>query len=673
MALTVNLEERMKRQEMEKKNAMNSNFYADSPSRRRSSRVASLSPSSFTPLIQEAPSGTLSNASTTSSSSSTTSSSFLPSSPSRKYSVMRGLPKTMDEINLNEIEASSSSSAFTKNSFQPNNNNNNNNNTSNTSNNSISNQKYSQSLRSNPDRKHPTLNFQPTNLSTPSTSVTSRSGITPSIKQINLQETPSQAILEKLVSQKEMDEIAKSTPLRNFYKNTIGKILGNSGQDHPVTNNNKNNPTDSTAGNNNHKPAYNIKQTSNNGYSITQSTANTSSTKLMPTYSTNNNNNSNNNSNTTPKKQINVNTPISDSDETVKVVHNLRNRSIIASPLPAPRHHRRSSLAAQNRFEMRESFEPVEIVSVFVRRHQKNLLAYALATLFLLAASYHIYDGITRESFTINKPEKIEPLELVETVNKKDQTSSLVELTQLIDTRLTEFRQTEISQLEKIERSLQAEIRQIKAVDSSKTALFKDSLKSLEGHFKVLENKMEKFSSDLLQLKISHNKQQQKSEHKTEHINEKKIVKEQEEKSLVDLTFNAKVIKHLTTSPTSFNSVPENVLSSHNSRNSFIFKGNRGKITLQFPSSISATRVSIEKSLNDPFGCAPKDFEIWSLRNAQNERDRPVLIGKGTFDALRNEPQEFPVHSHKTFILQMRIRNNHGNDRFTCLYRFKVL
>ena len=61
------------------------NFYADSPSRqlRRSARVASLSPSSFAPLISAS-----SNSSGTNSAISS-SSSYAPASPSRKYSLIK--------------------------------------------------------------------------------------------------------------------------------------------------------------------------------------------------------------------------------------------------------------------------------------------------------------------------------------------------------------------------------------------------------------------------------------------------------------------------------------------------------------------------------------------------------------------------------------------------------
>lgn len=77
-------------------NIINSNLYADSPSRqlRRSARVASLSPSSFAPLIS-----TGSNNYSGTNSATSSASSYAPASPSRKYSLMKS-GKLENEITL---------------------------------------------------------------------------------------------------------------------------------------------------------------------------------------------------------------------------------------------------------------------------------------------------------------------------------------------------------------------------------------------------------------------------------------------------------------------------------------------------------------------------------------------------------------------------------------------
>ena len=185
-----------------------SNSYADSPSRqvRRSTRVASLSPSSFTPLI---PQMSLDNSEIIPSSASSTSS-YMPSSPSRKYSLKRNgyQGAVMDEIKISDIEPENKNknSNFIEESGLTD--------SKNYSQNYTSSSGSSYTL-SNPERIHPTLTFQPTNLSTPSTLLSnpimsSSSGITPSVKHINLQETPTQRILEKLVTKGDMEEIAKA-------------------------------------------------------------------------------------------------------------------------------------------------------------------------------------------------------------------------------------------------------------------------------------------------------------------------------------------------------------------------------------------------------------------------------------------------------------------------------
>ena len=94
------------------------------------------------------------------------------------------------------------------------------------------------------------------------------------------------------------------------------------------------------------------------------------------------------------------------------------------------------------------------------------------------------------------------------------------------------------------------------------------------------------------------------------------------------------------------------------------------------------TRFSIEhipKSLS-PTGkidSAPKDFLVLGL---ESERDgNPTELGQYSYDQ-NGEPLQFfekiPSNSpetEKTFpYVELRILNNHGNEDYTCLYRFRV-
>jgi SUN domain-containing protein 1/2 len=56
----------------------------------------------------------------------------------------------------------------------------------------------------------------------------------------------------------------------------------------------------------------------------------------------------------------------------------------------------------------------------------------------------------------------------------------------------------------------------------------------------------------------------------------------------------------------------------------------------------------------------------------------PVKFGSYSFSAAADAPslQYFPVQSDKIDrpyqIIELRIESNHGNPKYTCLYRFRV-
>lgn len=642
------------------------NDYADSPSRqvRRSTRVASLSPSSFTPLISDS---TMTMSSGTSSASSA--SSFMPASPSRKYSMMRA---GYNGVSIDEIVISDDIVNDNVNKRPP----------------------AYPTLRSNPERKHPTLDFQPTNLDTPSTQihgVTKNTGITPSVKQINLagtnsnstrinsnnqnnSNTPAHGILDKLISRGEMEEIAKATPLANYY-NKAKAMMPTFGEVKVAE-----------------KVSKNIIEPNTN----TTSSANSINCKATGTYemrtrSNNNNTGTGNSANVTPKKQTD-NTPISEAD-TVKVVRTLRNRSIISSPLPATR-------SSTNLHTPSRKDQPKIDVTVFFRKHQKNLLAYSLLAVFLAATLYHIYDGLFAGIVDIkdtveDTKDAIKDTLRDDSIGTRDNSAGTIpsiqkdEVVRLIEEKFTETRQNESKLEEKIsfifdkmtleldEKLSQKLVQNIPvAQDTANAELQRKALDGITSSVKRLEKKLQvleaKFDANLKEERAKEAKESAREIAKTtkENARQSDITK----KTPLPLT----VVKHLTTSPlqeTLFKSSPfppENAVSISSSHSPFKFRGDRGKLAVIVK---SATEVVLEHPLLPDRSCAPRDFEVWGLPNPLNERDSPQLLLKNTF-SLSKESQHFTLlqSSSKTFkVLQLRIRNNHGNDKFTCLYKFKVL
>ena len=627
--------------------------YADSPSRqvRRSARVASLSPSSFTPLISEQQLSGISSAS------SSTSSSYMPSSPSSKYSMMRGGYNgvSIDEIVINEILPENRNGPKSK-QFYP----------------TLESYSTATNLRSNPERKHPTLDFQPTNLGTPSTSLLSsssdsqgKSGITPAVKQINLQETPgqSQRVLERLVSKVDMEEIAKATPLGNYYNRKAAGFESNAttGAEkskiqiiHSKATGNST-TVNSTAINHSNQQAYNLQ-------SMAQKR--------------------------TPPKQTSTTDLIDNSDETVKVVRTLRNRSIVASPLPVNSSLRRASLSAS------ALSRPKIDVTVLFKKHQKNLLAYSLAGLFLLATLYHIYEGLRTvepvgelvnepvKTFTVPPPPAVP---IVASAADKD------EILKLIDSKLTEIKADEnekiLNLFEQVRESLNQKLESVTEAIATTTnnnrpedfELQKKALDSVANTVKSLERKFQTLEARIEAVR------NERIERKPEPTHPKLPTKPQ--------NLHLNVIKHLTTNPLygwggggffrSYEFPPENAVNPSTSR-PFQFPGNRGKLAVILdPQQQQQKRLPAQLTIDHPLlpdrSCAPRDIEVWALPNVLNERDRPVLLAKGSFD-LSRPSQSFPLNQEKLaklsvdkpIVLQLRIRNNHGNPRLTCLYKLAV-
>ena len=400
----------------------------------------------------------------------------------------------------------------------------------------------------------------------------------------------------------------------------------------------------------------------------------------------------------------------------------MRNRSIVASPIPP----RRYSVSHSHKPDSSPLSSSAAIgISVIFKRHQKNLLAYSLVTLFFLATLYHIYDGLNRpyienvdvdvgvgvgvDSISNNNNgnvvnetfddiskfsiEKDEIIKIVSQISKEEILPSLQSTLQDIETRLQA----------KLEESLQTALNE-KSRDTTKESEVLERISlNVEQKFREIEvkidDKMKKIEKrEIEKREIEKEKERERENSERERLSSKitleKIaventrtdldrIGEKEEHNTPPVLL--KIVKHLSTSPLSSSSLfrksdfsPENAII--NDSSCFRFRGTRGKISFALPPNISKfpSHVIIKQPLLADRSCTPRDIEIWGLPNPLNERDSPLLLAKGSFDlSLPETEQSFKlklkVSPEKIKVLQLRIRNNHGNDQFTCLHLFKVV
>lgn len=108
------------------------------------------------------------------------------------------------------------------------------------------------------------------------------------------------------------------------------------------------------------------------------------------------------------------------------------------------------------------------------------------------------------------------------------------------------------------------------------------------------------------------------------------------------------------------------------------FQGSRGYLVIQLSATIKPSGFSMEhipKSLS-PTGnidSAPKEFSVWGL--TLEEKDEGKLLGEYTYDSDGDPLQYFPVQivSEDYFsVVELKILSNWGNQKYTCLYRFRV-
>lgn len=137
------------------------------------------------------------------------------------------------------------------------------------------------------------------------------------------------------------------------------------------------------------------------------------------------------------------------------------------------------------------------------------------------------------------------------------------------------------------------------------------------------------------------------------------------------------------------------------------FAGRRGQLGVLLsrrivPDEIVLEHITSDVALDGSVASAPRDFEVWgvlddhdSVERLQRYREQSthdevasvppspnhVLLASGTFDAKaqdRTLMQRFPVSAATrelqlpVSIVILKVLDNHGDDHFTCLYRFRL-
>lgn len=108
------------------------------------------------------------------------------------------------------------------------------------------------------------------------------------------------------------------------------------------------------------------------------------------------------------------------------------------------------------------------------------------------------------------------------------------------------------------------------------------------------------------------------------------------------------------------------------------FQGSRGFLVIQLSATIKPLGFSMEhipKSLapTGTIDSAPKEFSVWGL--TLEEKDEGKLLGKFIYDSDGDPLQYFPVQTENEdyfSVVELKILSNWGNQKYTCLYRFRV-
>lgn len=737
--------------------------YADSPSRRRSSRIASMSPNSFNHTINRSDLNNIDNnnfgffqhqtMNSTSTTTSGSSSSYMPASPSRRHSIRLQGGVSIDEITMN---SSQDSLSLPFNDINTN------------ANNSgyFKNGTGGTVLQSRPDRVHPQLHVIPTNLNTPSATLTTEnstgksSGITPSINQINIKNsniptttanTPSNKLLDKLVSKLDFEEIAKATPLGSFYNRNQP----------PVAESKKAAEADRDLSNSNKEKVYNF-DPQNIKYSQNNSSRNIQMPVQQHQQSTQ--------QQRTPQKQVSdldrYTRNIAAADQPTHVVRTLRNRSIVASPSrrdsfsslnhPHPRtvvnnnnNNSPKSITIFDNFFIQISIF-YDSICTFLKINMKNVFVVLFVLMTISASVYHIYEAFQNEEKesevkevddnsnktvgdvpVILKPEYLDsndsyissssPPHVPETLLSSANTVDLHELIKDFVTKeevkelISEFGNEINGNISKVHTEIDEKIIKIVSEGKEETDLklqkqnrrytqkqnqifekVTESVKGIERKILKLEEKIK--SIELERGSVSGSVRVSVSDSQKANLNTSDRTDTKEHKHhdnlLIDYASDesgGKINYKLTSSPLILKGSQKGgkgkdantVIALKNPvvpGSCFSFSGDRGKIAITLREAMIPNRFTIQHPLlPDHRSAAPRDFELWALNSPDGELDggRPILLVKGSFDRFGPETQSFPILSTSASVkpvkyIQMRIRNNHGNQKFTCVYRVHV-
>lgn len=115
--------------------------------------------------------------------------------------------------------------------------------------------------------------------------------------------------------------------------------------------------------------------------------------------------------------------------------------------------------------------------------------------------------------------------------------------------------------------------------------------------------------------------------------------------------------------------------------------GSRGTLTIKLSRSIQVRNVSVyhvppRLSLKGDVSSAPREIDVYALKDAKSESDNSVkqkieYVHLGGFTYLpsdRTPQQTFSLFesSEQVNRVQFRIKNNYGNEGYTCIYRVMV-
>jgi len=109
--------------------------------------------------------------------------------------------------------------------------------------------------------------------------------------------------------------------------------------------------------------------------------------------------------------------------------------------------------------------------------------------------------------------------------------------------------------------------------------------------------------------------------------------------------------------------------------NCWAFSSSHGHVTIGLSRLIYPTSFSLEHIHPDvayDFGSAPKDIRVWGLAN---DTAKPISLATYTYEKEKGPKQHFHVASNVDFpipLVILEVLSNHGNNNYTCIYRFKV-